>query len=150
MKVLLQRVSRVSVSVNERVVSETGSGLLALVGFGREDTDKDLEWMSRKILGLRIFPDFSDNMNLSVSDINGELMIVSQFTLHADSRKGRRPGFIDAASPEKAELLYNLFIEILSHSGLEIKSGIFGAMMEVELINSGPVTIMIESPSERK
>lgn len=150
MKVLLQRVSRVSVSVNERVVSETGSGLLALVGFGREDTDKDLEWMSRKILGLRIFPDFSDNMNLSVSDINGELMIVSQFTLHADSRKGRRPGFIDAACPEKAELLYNLFIEMLSHSGLEIKSGIFGAMMEVELINSGPVTIMIESPSERK
>ncbi len=150
MKVLLQRVSRVSVSVNERVVSETGSGLLALVGFGREDTDKDLEWMSRKILGLRIFPDFSDNMNLSVSDINGELMVVSQFTLHADSRKGRRPGFIDAASPEKAELLYDLFIEMLSHSGLEIKSGIFGAMMEVELINSGPVTIMIESPSERK
>lgn len=150
MKVLLQRVSRVSVTVSERVISETGRGLLALIGFGREDTDKDLEWMSRKILGLRIFPDSSDNMNLSVSDVNGELMIVSQFTLHADSRKGRRPSFIDAASPEKAELLYNLFIEMLSHSGLTIQSGIFGAMMNVELVNSGPVTIMIESPSERK
>lgn len=150
MKVLLQRVSRVSVTVSDRVISETGPGLLALIGFGREDTDKDLEWMSRKILGLRIFPDSSDNMNLSISDMNGELMIVSQFTLHADSRKGRRPSFIDAASPEKAELLYNLFIEMLSHSGLTIQSGIFGAMMEVELINKGPVTIMIESPSERK
>jgi D-tyrosyl-tRNA(Tyr) deacylase len=140
----------VSVTVSERVVSETGPGLLALIGFGREDTDKDLEWMSRKIMGLRIFPDSSDNMNLSISDINGELMIVSQFTLHADSRKGRRPSFIDAASPDKAELLYNLFIEMLSHSGLTIQSGIFGAMMNVELVNSGPVTIMIKSPSERK
>ncbi|MCK4504048.1 MAG: D-tyrosyl-tRNA(Tyr) deacylase, partial [Candidatus Aegiribacteria sp.] len=146
MKVLLQRVSRVSVTVSEKVVSETGPGLLALIGFGREDTDKDLEWMSRKIMGLRIFPDSSDNMNLSISDINGELMIISQFTLHADSRKGRRPSFIRAASLEKAELLYNLFIEMLSHSGLTIQSGIFGAMMNVELVNCGPVTIMIESP----
>ena len=150
MKVLLQRVSRVSVTVSERIVSETGPGLLALIGFGREDTDKDLEWMSRKILGLRIFPDSGDNMNLSISDVNGELMIVSQFTLHADSRKGRRPSFIDAASTEKAELLYDLFIEMLSHSGLTIQSGIFGAMMNVELVNNGPVTIIIESPSERK
>ena len=150
MKVLLQRVSRVSVTVSERVISETGPGLLALIGFGREDTDKELEWMSRKILGLRIFPDSSDNMNLSISDVNGDIMIVSQFTLHADSRKGRRPSFIDAASPDKAELLYNLFIEMLSHSGLTIQSGIFGAMMNVELVNSGPVTIMIESPSDRK
>ena len=150
MKVLLQRVSRVSVTVSERVISETGQGLLALIGFGRDDTDKDLEWMSRKILGLRIFPDSSDNMNLSISDVNGDIMIISQFTLHADSRKGRRPSFIHAASPEKAELLYNLFIEMLSHSGLTIQSGIFGAMMNVELVNSGPVTIMIESPSERK
>lgn len=150
MKVLLQRVSRATVKVSERVISETGPGLLALIGFGREDTDKDLEWMSRKVLGLRIFPDSSDNMNLSIMDVNGDIMIVSQFTLHADSRKGRRPSFIDAASPEKAELLYNLFIEMLSHSGLTIQSGIFGAMMNVELVNSGPVTIMIESPSERK
>ncbi len=150
MKVLLQRVSRVSVTVSERVISETGPGLLALIGFGREDTDKDLEWMSSKILGLRIFPDSSDNMNLSVADVNGDIMIVSQFTLHADSRKGRRPSFIDAASPARAELLYNLFVEMLSHSGLTIQSGIFGAMMDVELVNSGPVTIMIESSSERK
>ncbi|MCK5065033.1 MAG: D-tyrosyl-tRNA(Tyr) deacylase [Candidatus Fermentibacteraceae bacterium] len=150
MKVLLQRVSRVSVTVSERVISETGPGLLALIGFGRDDTDKDLEWMSRKILGLRIFPDSRDNMNLSVADVNGEIMIVSQFTLHADSRKGRRPSFIDAASPERAELLYNLFVEVLSHSGLSIQSGIFGAMMDVKLVNSGPVTIMLESPSERK
>lgn len=150
MKVLLQRVSRVTVTVDEKVISETGPGLLALVGFGRNDAEKDLEWMCRKISGLRIFPDPSDNMNLSITDVNGELMVVSQFTLHADSRKGRRPGFIDAAAPEKAELLYNMFIEMVSHCGLTIRSGIFGAMMNVELVNSGPVTIMLESPSERE
>ena len=149
MKALLQRVSRASVSTEGSVAGEIGPGLLALVSFGRSDTEDDLEWMSRKITGLRIFPDSNNSMNLSVSDIVGEILIVSQFTLHADSRKGRRPSFMNAALPENAELLYNLFVEILSHSGLKVQSGIFGAMMKIALVNDGPVTIMIDSPSER-
>lgn len=149
MKVLLQRVSRASVSAQGSIAGEIGPGLLALVGFGRSDAEEDLEWMSRKITGLRIFPDSSNNMNLSVSDIGGEILIVSQFTLHADSRKGRRPSFTNAALPETAELLYNLFIEMVSHSGLKVRSGVFGAMMKINLVNDGPVTIMIDSPSER-
>ena len=136
-------------STEGSVADEIGPGLLALVSFGRSDTEDDLEWMSRKITGLRIFPDSNNSMNLSVSDIGGEILIVSQFTLHADSRKGRRPSFMNAALPENAELLYNLFVEILSHSGLKVQSGIFGAMMKIALVNDGPVTIMIDSPSER-
>ena len=149
MKVLLQRVSRASVSTNGSIAGEIGPGLLALAGFGKSDTEEDLEWMSRKITGLRIFPDSNNSMNLSVNDINGNILIVSQFTLHADLKKGKRPSFIKAALPERAELLYNLFIEIVSHSGLKVQAGIFGAMMEVSLVNDGPVTIMIDSPSER-
>lgn len=149
MKTLLQRVSRASVSTQDGITGEIGPGLLALVGFGRSDTKKDLEWMSRKITGLRIFPDSNKSMNLSVSDIGGDILIVSQFTLHADSGKGRRPSFMNAALPENAELLYNLFVEIVSHSGLTVRSGVFGAMMKIDLVNDGPVTIMIDSPSER-
>lgn len=149
MKVLLQRVSGASVLSEGRIVGEIGPGLLALTGFGKSDTEEDLEWMSKKITGIRIFPDSNNSMNLSVNDINGDILIVSQFTLHADSKKGKRPSFMNAALPERAELLYNLFIEIVSHSGLMVKSGVFGAMMEVSLVNNGPVTIMIDSPSER-
>ncbi len=123
--------------------------MLALVSFGRSDTEEDLEWMSRKITGLRIFPDSNNNMNLSLSDTGGDILIVSQFTLHADSGKGRRPSFMNAALPENAELLYDLFLEIVSNSVLKVRSGVFGAMMEINLVNDGPVTIMIDSPSER-
>jgi len=149
MKTLLQRVSRASVSTQGTIAGEIGPGLLALVSFGRSDTEEDLEWMSRKITGLRIFPDSNNSMNLSLSDIDGDILIVSQFTLHADSRKGRRPSFMNAALPENAELLYNLFLEMVSHSGLKVQSGVFGAMMQIDLVNDGPVTIMIDSPSER-
>ena len=149
MKTLLQRVSRASVSAQGSVAGEIGPGLLALVSFGKSDTEEDLEWMSRKITGLRIFPDSNNSMNLSVSDIGGDILIVSQFTLHADSSKGRRPSFMNAALPGNAELLYKLFLEIVSHSGVRIQSGVFGAMMEVDLVNDGPVTIMVDSPSER-
>jgi len=149
MKTLLQRVSRASVSIQGSVTGEIGSGLLALVSFGRSDTEEDLEWMSRKITGLRIFPDSSGSMNLSLSDIGGDILIVSQFTLHADSGKGRRPSFMNAAIPENAELLYDLFLELVSHSVLKVQSGVFGAMMEINLVNDGPVTVMIDSPSER-
>jgi D-tyrosyl-tRNA(Tyr) deacylase len=149
MKTLLQRVSRASVSTHGSIAGEIGPGLLALVSFGKSDTEEDLEWMSRKITGLRIFPDSNNSMNLSVSDIGGDILIVSQFTLHADSGKGRRPSFMNAALPGNAELLYKLFLEIVSHSGVRIQSGVFGAMMKVDLVNDGPVTIMIDSPSER-
>ncbi len=149
MKTLLQRVSRASVSAHGNVVGEIGPGLLALVSFGKSDTEEDLVWMSRKITGLRIFPDLNNSMNLSVSDIGGDILIVSQFTLHADSRKGRRPSFMNAALPGNAELLYKLFLEIVSHSGVRIRSGVFGAMMKIDLVNDGPVTIMVDSPSER-
>lgn len=149
MKTLLQRVSRASVSAHGNVVGEIGPGLLALVSFGKSDTEEDLVWMSRKITGLRIFPDLNNSMNLSVSDTGGDILIVSQFTLHADSRKGRRPSFMNAALPGNAELLYKLFLEIVSHSGVRIRSGVFGAMMKIDLVNDGPVTIMVDSPSER-
>ena len=149
MKTLLQRVSRASVSTQGSIAGEIGPGLLALVSFGRSDTEEDLEWMSKKITGLRIFPDMNNSMNLSLSDVGGDILIVSQFTLHADSRKGRRPSFMNAALPENAELLYDLFLEIVSHSGLKVRSGVFGEMMKIDLVNDGPVTIMIDSPSER-
>ncbi len=148
MKVLLQRVSRACVRAGGEKLSEIDHGLLLLVGFGRNDTQDDLEWMLRKITGLRIFPDEQGNMNRSVSDLDGALLIVSQFTLHADSRKGRRPSFIRAALPDNARMLYDIFEELARGTGLQVGSGEFGAMMEVELVNSGPVTIMLDSPSE--
>jgi len=147
-KTLLQRVASASVSVDDRTIGEIGHGLLALVGFGRRDTADDLEWMLRKVKGLRIFPDTNGVMNLSVEETGGSLLIVSQFTLHADARKGRRPSFIRAALPDEAEMLYDLFVQMASHSGLPVQTGVFGAMMDVALVNSGPVTIMLESPSE--
>ncbi len=150
MKTLLQRVSRASVKIEGSRVGEIEQGLLLLVGFGRDDTDNDLRWMLNKILGLRIFPDAFGNMNLSVNDIKGELLTVSQFTLHADCRKGKRPSFMKTAEPQTAELLYDLFVQMIENSGLVSQSGKFGAMMQVELVNDGPVTILLDSPSERK
>jgi D-tyrosyl-tRNA(Tyr) deacylase len=149
MRALIQRVSGASVHVDDETVGSIGRGILALVGFGHMDTEDDLHWMSRKISDLRVFPDEQGNMNLSLQDVAGELLVVSQFTLHANTRKGRRPSFIGAADPSTAELLYRLFVQICSGSGLTVQQGSFGAMMKVELVNDGPVTIMIDSPSER-
>jgi D-tyrosyl-tRNA(Tyr) deacylase len=149
LKALVQRVSRASVSSGGQVRGRIGRGLLVLTGFGRSDSRKDLEWMTNKILGLRIFSDPKENMNLSVSDIQGGILVVSQFTLHADIRKGRRPSFIAAADPVEAQTMYDLFVRMLSGSGLDVQSGVFGAMMDVSLVNDGPVTIMVDSPSER-
>jgi len=148
MKTVVQRVSKASVSVNGGNVGEIGSGLLVLAGFGKHDATADLEWMLRKILGLRIFPDDEGIMNLSVQETGGSLLVVSQFTLHADARKGRRPSYIRAALPEEAALLYALFLEMASNCGLPVAAGIFGAMMDVTLVNCGPVTILLDSPSE--
>jgi D-tyrosyl-tRNA(Tyr) deacylase len=149
LKALVQRVSRASVSSEGTVTGSIGKGLLVLVGFGQQDTETDLRWMARKILELRIFPDPNGDMNLSVQDVEGELLIVSQFTLHADTRKGRRPSFVKAADPSTAGLLYSLFIQMCTDAGIPVRHGSFGAMMDVELVNDGPVTIMIDSPAER-
>ena len=135
--------------VDDIILGAIGRGILALIGFGHGDTEDDLRWMSRKIRELRVFPDEQGNMNLSLQDVAGELLVVSQFTLHANTRKGRRPSFIGAADPSMAELLYNLFVQICVEGGLTVQQGSFGAMMNVELVNAGPITIMIDSPSER-
>ena len=149
MKALLQRVSTASVRIDGIVRGSIGRGILALVGFGHGDTEEDLRWMAHKVRQLRIFPDSDGNMNRSLQDVSGELLVVSQFTLHANTRKGRRPSFVGAADPTAAEMLYGLFVRICSESGLTVRQGVFGAMMEVELVNDGPVTIMVDSPSER-
>ena len=121
-----------------------GRGLLVLVGFTHADAEANLVWMSDKILGLRIFSDADDKMNLSLSDVGGALLVVSQFTLYGDIAKGRRPSFIDAARPEVAIPLYERFVALLRSQGLQVETGEFGAMMDVELVNDGPVTLWLE------
>lgn len=149
MKALVQRVSRAEVTVNGKSTGSIGRGLLALVGFRGEDSPGDLDWMTGKLTGLRIFPDENGQMNRSLLDISGEMLVVSQFTLHADTRKGKRPSFVKAADPDTANILYRLFIEKVKDSGIRVFEGVFGAMMQVSLTNDGPVTVMVDSPSER-
>lgn len=144
MRVVLQRVRRASVSVEGEVVGEVGRGLLLLVGFTEGDTDAALQWMAEKVVALRIFPDEEGKMNRSLDEVGGGLLVVSQFTLYGDARKGRRPSFVDAARPEVAVPLYERFLERLRESGLPVASGAFGAMMQVELVNDGPVTLILE------
>ena len=144
MRVVLQRVSRALVTVEGRVTGEIGPGLLLLVGFTAGDGEEALRWMAEKVVGLRIFADEEGKMNRSVEEIGGGLLVVSQFTLYGDARKGRRPSFIDAARPEVAIPLYERFVEILRATGLPVGTGEFGAMMEVELVNDGPVTLILE------
>jgi D-tyrosyl-tRNA(Tyr) deacylase len=141
---LLQRVSRAEVRVSGKVMGRIERGLLVFVGFTDTDDDAHLEWMAEKILGLRIFGDAEDKMNLSLSDAAGALLVVSQFTLYGDAKKGRRPSFISAARPEKAIPLYERFIAMLRERDARVETGEFGAMMDVELVNDGPVTIWLE------
>jgi D-aminoacyl-tRNA deacylase len=149
MRAVIQRVSRASVTINNIVKSEIGAGLLVLVGIEESDNDADIEYLSGKIARLRIFNDINEVMNLSVIDSGGEILVVSQFTLHAKTRKGNRPSYISAAAPGTAIPLYNRFIIKLSQlSGKEIKTGEFGEMMQVELINDGPVTIIIDTKNK--
>jgi D-tyrosyl-tRNA(Tyr) deacylase len=146
MRVTIQRVSEASVTIDGNIKSKTGVGLLVLAGFEDEDTDEDLEWMSGKIVSLRIFNDEKGLMNLAVKDVGGDIILVSQFTLHAMTKKGNRPSFIKAAKPEVAIPLYESFLKLLERDlGKEIGSGKFGADMKVALINDGPVTINIDS-----
>jgi len=149
MKALVQRVSSAAVSVSGTAVSSIAGGLLALVSFSPDDTPADLDWMREKLTGLRVFPDDAGLMNRSLTETGGGMLVVSQFTLHADTRKGKRPSFIRAAPPETAEMLYRVFIQKLREAGVGVCEGVFGAHMEVSLVNDGPMTIMVDSPSER-
>ena len=145
MRAVVQRVARASVTVDGTEVSSIGAGLLVLLGVGTDDEQPDVTWLADKVAQLRIFPDNSSVMNRSVEESNGAVLIVSQFTLHGDARRGRRPSYIAAAAPERAEALYQAFIETLRARGLEVAEGVFQAMMQVELVNDGPVTILLDS-----
>jgi D-tyrosyl-tRNA(Tyr) deacylase len=144
MRLVLQRVSRASVSVAARKVGEIGRGFLLLLGIAPSDGPEDVEWMADKVLGLRVFPDSEDKMNLSLVDVAGGILVVSQFTLYGDASKGRRPSFVGAARPEHAIPLYESFVRRLRSSGLRVETGVFGEMMQVELVNDGPVTLILE------
>jgi D-tyrosyl-tRNA(Tyr) deacylase len=146
MRAVIQRVSKASVSISPVYFEEIGPGLLVLLGVEENDTPDEAVWLANKILNLRIFGDANGLMNLSIQDVKGEIMIISQFTLHASTRKGNRPSFIRAASPEFAQMLYNNFIELI-RAGIRnsVKSGIFGEHMDIALINSGPVTIIVDT-----
>jgi D-tyrosyl-tRNA(Tyr) deacylase len=150
MKAVLQRVTSARVQVDERTVGEIGKGLLILLGVAGEDHEADAKWLAEKIASLRIFPDSQGKMNLSIKEAAGSALVVSQFTLLGDCRKGRRPSFDKAAPPEKAESLYQRFVEMLRQGGgLSVATGTFGAMMAVSLVNDGPVTLILNSPNSR-
>lgn len=146
MRVLLQRVTRAGVKVEGEEIASIGSGLLLFLGVTHSDTKAEAQWLIDKVTGLRIFYDQQGKMNLSVTDIKSEIIVVSQFTLYGDCRKGRRPGFDKAAPPELANKLYEFFIEGLRAKGIKVGTGIFGAHMEVSLVNDGPVTFILDSP----
>ena len=148
MKAVIQRVSEASVKVNNEITGEISQGLLLLVGIEENDEKEAAEWLSKKILDLRIFSDEEGKMNRSVKDINGEILCVSQFTLIADYKTGNRPSFIKAAKPEKAVPLFEYFKGLIKSSGLKTESGIFGADMKVSLLNDGPITIVMDSKTK--
>ncbi len=145
MRTLLQRVKYSRVSVDGEEVSRIGPGLLLLLGVAADDEEKDLEWLVDKVINLRVFDDAEGKMNLSLAEVGGEIMVVSQFTLFADARKGRRPSYIQAAPPGKGESYYLLFLEGLRARGFAPAAGVFGARMQVELANDGPVTLLLDS-----
>jgi D-tyrosyl-tRNA(Tyr) deacylase len=149
MRIVIQRVKKASVTIENTIKSAIGPGLLILVGIEDADTSDDALWLAQKTIGMRIFSDADGKMNLDLVQAGGELLVVSQFTLHAQTKKGNRPSFIRAARPEKAIPLYEYFIEQLNQlSGKVVRTGTFGAMMDVELINDGPVTIWMDSASK--
>lgn len=144
MKIVLQRVNSASVTVNGKVCGKIGKGYLVLLGIGEDDTEAECRRLADKIINLRIFSDENDKINLSLEQVGGELLVVSQFTLYADCRKGNRPNFIQAAKPDIAEKLYNYFVEYCRSKGKNVETGIFGADMKVELLNDGPFTVILE------
>lgn len=144
MRVVLQRVDRATVRVDGRTTGQIERGLLVLVGFAPGDTEDDLRWMADKLRGLRVFPDDDGRMNRDLSEVGGALLVVSQFTLYGDASKGRRPSFVGAAPPERARELYDQFLAICAADGTTVEAGEFGAMMDVELVNAGPVTLIVD------
>lgn len=145
MRAVVQRVSRAKVTVNGEITGEIGLGLLVLLGVGHQDSEADVQYLADKIAGLRIFEDDAGKMNRSVRDMGGSILAVSQFTLYGDVRRGKRPSFDDAAPPEQARRLYELFVERIRIGGLRCETGRFREMMQVELVNEGPVTILLDS-----
>jgi D-tyrosyl-tRNA(Tyr) deacylase len=150
MKVVAQRVRQASVEIDNQVVGRIGQGLVLLIGVAEADTEVDVEFVANKCVNLRIFQDEQGKMNRSVIEEKGEVLAISQFTLLADTRRGRRPSFIGAANPEKGEKLYTYFINCLRETGLHVETGVFGAMMDVHLVNAGPVTVIVDSKGENK
>lgn len=148
MRAVVQRVKYASVAICGEITAQIGEGLLILAGFGRADTEEDFIYTAEKCLNLRIFNDDGGKMNLSLKDINGEILAVSQFTLYGDARKGRRPSYFDAAPPDEAKKSYNRFIEVLKERHSSVKTGVFQADMDVESVNSGPVTILVDSKKD--
>jgi D-tyrosyl-tRNA(Tyr) deacylase len=146
MRIVLQRVSRARVVVDQEEVGAIGPGLLVLLGIARDDTAERATWLADKVAGLRIFNDAEGKMNRSLLDVGGAVLVVSQFTLYGDCRKGRRPSFIDAAPPEIAIPLYEKFVEAMRAQGVTTATGRFGAMMQVDLVNDGPVTLVLDNP----
>jgi len=145
MLAVVQRVSQAQVSVNKKIIAKISQGFLVFLGVIKEDADKDLDYLTKKITNLRIMSDDNNKMNLSLQDVNGQVLVISQFTLAANVSKGNRPSFINAADPQTGEKYYNLFIDKLKENNLNVSAGKFGAYMKVNLINDGPVTIIINS-----
>ena len=147
MKVVVQRVSEASVSVDSKIVGKIGPGLMLLIGIAADDMDENVDFVATKCVNLRIFQDDDGKMNRSLLDTNGAILAISQFTLLGNTQKGRRPSFIGSAPPEKGQKLYELFVEKIKSFNIRVECGVFGAMMDVELINQGPVTLIVESKS---
>lgn len=153
MRILLQRVSQATVRVGSQhgkpghIAGQIGTGFLLFVGFTNTDSETEIQWMVEKVTGLRLFSDSQEKMNLSLTDVSGDLLVVSQFTLYGDASKGRRPSFIQAARPEISEPLYQRFVALLRERGMRVETGEFGAHMDVELVNDGPVTLWLERES---
>lgn len=149
MRIVIQRVSHASVTVDSKIIGKIGEGILILLGVADGDTDEDIKYLADKALGLRIFRDENDKMNLSVADIGGEVLVVSQFTLYGDCRKGKRPSFDKAGKPDFAEEMYEKFLAYVKETYGKVEHGIFGADMKVELLNNGPVTLIIDSKPKK-
>ena len=148
MRLVIQRVSKAAVYVDENEVGRIKKGLLVFIGVGKYDNDTDLTWLINKLVNMRIFPDQTGKMNNSIADVNGSILLVSQFTLYASTKKGNRPSFVNSADPDNAKFFYNKFIAALKELSIYVETGVFGANMQIELLNDGPVTVCLDSKNK--